>query len=880
MYIVPQVLVTQEFNLLPTALTDPLRAFICGPNYSVSGWLSTGGVYNPAAATHVYDWPSQPANSTIDLATVQVKIKNAYMNYLTIASITSATTPNLVTTASVLAGTGSVSTRAVKVGDPVVLTGTSGLSLRTKVKSLEYVYTESAVSAAVAGASNAADGSAAVSITAATASDVGNYSTDGTYAGEDYGYPTETYQFYVLNDDPAGFDPTVEGAILYYKVISGSGTDNVNYATLTLTAAQTSSTTDGNIIVPLGTRGLSLVLDESTVYYLGDTVDVEVECDFEAPDVTVSGTYTGDIDTVYTVEVLSSTSPLAAILKVTTNNGYDGTARVSVADEEVDVNVGNYGVKIQFAWTAEASGHFAVGDTWAITATAAAQDGLKAFKTTDVISSALIADTPISAAFYTVIDVDLDAEDFEATKDDITLDAALTGTDPEVLEGGIIKDMAIAQDVTGTYNAVYVSYRALLTTYADEIHTIDDIGEVASTLGTVSEDNPLAMGVYFALANCNGTEVKYMAVPTDDLAGYSAVVEKLSNVSNVYGLVPLSKAADVQTLFAGHVDIESSAENAKWRICFLNSDAEEYTAVTTENNAGGIAYADITAVGDGTYTVTAVNTSFETDGVQEGDILRTAYEVDGTYSSYVISEVISNTTLTLESGTVLANHKIEVWHPNTKLEIATAYGAKSGSFGSRRVFHVWPDQIEFGTDLISGVYLCSAIAGLVSGVVPQQGLTNLAITGFTAVSRTTSYFTKSQLDVMAEAGTFIVAQDADSGAIHARHQLSTDMTDLNKQELSVTKNVDSMSYVFARRLAPYIGIANVTPTFLSQLDAEITGVFDYLISSSNVTRLGGQLIAGTIEELRAHTLYRDKVVVVLGLTIPYPVNNIYLSLVV
>jgi len=46
------------------------------------------------------------------------------------------------------------------------------------------------------------------------------------------------------------------------------------------------------------------------------------------------------------------------------------------------------------------------------------------------------------------------------------------------------------------------------------------------------------------------------------------------------------------------------------------------------------------------------------------------------------------------------------------------------------------------------------------------------------------------------------------------------------------------------------------------------------------TSAGPQLLEGTVAVVRAHALYKDRVVVEINLTIPYPLNNIELKLVV
>lgn len=79
------------------------------------------------------------------------------------------------------------------------------------------------------------------------------------------------------------------------------------------------------------------------------------------------------------------------------------------------------------------------------------------------------------------------------------------------------------------------------------------------------------------------------------------------------------------------------------------------------------------------------------------------------------------------------------------------------------------------------------------------------------MERTTRYFDADQLNALAAAGIWIVTQDPNTGKIYTRHALTTDMTDVNTREQMVTKNVDSISYVYLRQMAPFIGSATSRP---------------------------------------------------------------------
>ena len=132
---------------------------------------------------------------------------------------------------------------------------------------------------------------------------------------------------------------------------------------------------------------------------------------------------------------------------------------------------------------------------------------------------------------------------------------------------------------------------------------------------------------------------------------------------------------------------------------------------------------------------------------------------------------------------------------------------------------------------------------------------------------------------MAEAGVWIVTEDKD-GTPHTRHALTSDNLDLNRREEMIRRNVDSMSYLFLRRLKPYIGRTNAQPGMVRKLGFEIRALIDFFKTNGFTDELGSQLIDGTIRTLQIHPLLKDRIEVVLDLVVPAPLNNIELHLVV
>jgi hypothetical protein len=86
-YVKPQVLVFQEFTIVPTEITEPLRAHIAGPHgilhrYSDADEKKTIrlGEYNRLDDV-CYPWPQRKPGSLVDLDYVKLYIDNALLKY-------------------------------------------------------------------------------------------------------------------------------------------------------------------------------------------------------------------------------------------------------------------------------------------------------------------------------------------------------------------------------------------------------------------------------------------------------------------------------------------------------------------------------------------------------------------------------------------------------------------------------------------------------------------------------------------------------------------------------------------------------------------------------------------------------------------------------
>ena len=216
----------------------------------------------------------------------------------------------------------------------------------------------------------------------------------------------------------------------------------------------------------------------------------------------------------------------------------------------------------------------------------------------------------------------------------------------------------------------------------------------------------------------------------------------------------------------------------------------------------------------------------------------------------------------------------------TKSEQASNLEGFAQALGSRRVAHIWPDEVDapVGQDIetVPGYFAGCAIAGLTSGLPPQQGFTNLSIGGFLGLSRSNKYFSDPQLNTIANGGNMILIQEGPSQPLVVRHQLTTDRSAIKFQEYSITKNVDFIAK-FTRdsyKQGRFIGESNIVDSTLDDLKTTSQAIIKFLAEDTKLPRIGGSIRSGQLTQLAEDELQIDTVKIRFSFNIPIPLNNI------
>lgn len=363
-------------------------------------------------------------------------------------------------------------------------------------------------------------------------------------------------------------------------------------------------------------------------------------------------------------------------------------------------------------------------------------------------------------------------------------------------------------------------------------------------------------------------------------------------------MVVLSDDRTVQGLAAAHATALSGPLKSRWRSAWVSTPLPTLVPVADPTLSAGntmllASISDDPDTSGSQYTIvtlTSGNFGFIAGGVRAGDVLRTGYTLSSgktVYAEYTVDAVIAEDMLRLVAGpgaATVAPQRVEIWRNLTSPEIAERTAALSGAFGSPRVRNVVPagkltaDGVE-----VPGYFLAAALAAYRSGILPQAGLTNSTIAGFTGVSNAVTKFSEVDIDTMAAGGTWLVKQ-LPSGSIVTSHAVTTlpsaQVVNLAEREESMVANLDAISYVYYAKFAPLIGRVNVTTGTVEAFRTDLQQVTDMLKSNGASSLIGSSLIDGVIVRCEQDLVQRDAINIQIDVTLPAPFNTGRIHLVV
>ena len=918
-YVLPQVRIFQELIANVDADARKAVAFLCGGHATLYRYAQSDekvkillGGYDEVGENvggewkTCYSWPNKPAGSIIDQTYTKLFIDKALLRYFAdIGHTLTKTASNEVrhpTKSFADHGTSYLKSadfldRGVKVGDPVYVKATVSA---TDYELFTYVqgFRGEAVAAVIgtAAANSANQGTAGATATKTADSDNSGVvllgSVNGAaYSGYAEGDVEETYTVEVIQGSTGG-DPST--ALL--RITSASGRDDV---------AEQVPGALGYYSIPIGTRGLNGVFaaGSGSDYTLGDKWTVFVREAWTATVPTAAGSYTGDQDRTYLVEVTTggltdATDIDNPYITVTTVDGSDFSGPTLVpTGAATAVPIGRFGVTMSFS-----TAKLRQGDRFQVTTTAATTGAYKTLILAHNLADEITEDddsVDLEITLYIKKDIQVGEKhvanlgdyNWSQSNTEFCASAGIQAYDETWTDDGDPQPLPVVSNALATsYNQMYVEYRSWNSTLLGVLNTIYDIADLDTAVsGSLTPDNPLKFALSKALTNNNGQPVRYTAVADPAVsADWVDVLDLIEDRPDVYGLVPLTQDEAILDLFQAHCQSQSNEEHKRYRVLWaclpevltkslvtasLSSDEEVVLATTQDDgDTSGTQYTK--------FRITSSNADLVELGVRAGDIARFKYQADAwgdvTYSEYEIDSVLSEDTFLAVSGTEAAENvpiKIEIWRNLAKTEQAEENGRNAGNYADRRVRAVWPPEIGEAGETFSGIHLCAALAALAGGVSQNQGLTHVEVKGFDDLSKTLK-FNRSQLDTMAVNGVWIVTQDRESGEVFNRHALTTaDYESINEREESITRNWDLICFRFDDQFSPYIGKCNAVQGMIDIIAAEFEAAKESMRTPISPS-LGPILVDAEITELRISPVFKDRILLSATLTLPYALNNI------
>ena len=671
------------------------------------------------------------------------------------------------------------------------------------------------------------------------------------------------------------------------------------------------------------TEGFDLTMKFTGLEITGSGTLIEID-DAIPTGSDVSVTSVSLVDVLNGVEFDSKKGDDAGTYYWTTSDDGFGVKESIPFGTPVEVGTATYADK-KLTFTGTLGTTLAKGDTVKLSWTSAGSETVTATATVVSVDEKVVS---VDVTFGAGVSAPGASDNVTVNKTATTSEKKVYGV--KVFDGLKAADVAYSSDYETLYDVIsadlFVSHRELLTTYADTLHSLVGASSVSNMLGKVDPDNPLAMGVYMAALNSatdDGDEapaVYYMATPTDDVDGYTAVLNKASLTDKVYVLAPATRDEAVIELVRNHV-LEMSAKTVKqWRIaavsaeipdtvCRLDSsmdvNGDHFYAIPVSASGmapnNGFSYNMFRIVKDSSSSDGNTDTKLRST-VVKGDTVKFAFRTDSygelKSDTYTVKRVINNYTIEVEESidvfgldgkdndgkdrAFYVPERIEIYHTYTSAEHAEAIASTSSALASRRVMNVFPSVFKMDGVQMTGEFAACAVAGLVSATEPQQPITNVTVRGIDDIPLVYQTYNNTELDTIAAGGTFIVTQDLPGDTVYVRHQITTAYPDgnLNTAELSITKNVDSISYAFADLFKPYYGKYNITNELLQIFENLAGQLINQFGSDTSV--YGPQLITDEtkINYVKQNELMKDHVDISITLGVPYPCNNIDIVLTV
>ena len=420
---------------------------------------------------------------------------------------------------------------------------------------------------------------------------------------------------------------------------------------------------------------------------------------------------------------------------------------------------------------------------------------------------------------------------------------------------------------------IYIEYCALDVTYTNIPAEITQNSEVGSLLGVTDKRNPLGLGALTMFSNAQAT-ISAIGLVSEDTAGWATAVDAV-NRGKFYAQALLTQSDAIAGIFLANNIANEAPEIADYGLGISSASLPE--TVTLADATTGEQLNDVGSGLDILFEDLAADFISVSQPVLPGDSLIIGVD------TFIIDVIINANRLKIVASTPFAGLASGVTYTIirnlTKTQQAESVAATSVALGNKRAIRTFPNLAEIDGEEVSGIFLTAVVAGLISGLPSQAGITNKGVAVVEKVKNTNwDYFNEDQLDIIATGGTLIMIQETPTSLPFVRHQLTTDPSLLETGEISVVKNADFIALYFKGIVKPYLGEWNVTEDLIIALRTGISQGIEFQ-KKNKTAKIGAPLIDATIESLAISDISPDRVEIFLETTQPKPLNTIGLHLI-
>lgn len=198
--------------------------------------------------------------------------------------------------------------------------------------------------------------------------------------------------------------------------------------------------------------------------------------------------------------------------------------------------------------------------------------------------------------------------------------------------------------------------------------------------------------------------------------------------------------------------------------------------------------------------------------------------------------------------------------PLTPQEKSDYMRSKGFSFADRRGRIIFPDRFSAQVEEmdsngeillvnkeLSGYFLANDVTGLRFSNGPQNPSTGRSLRLPNDLTWVNSTFTRKQIRNMAEGGVLVIHQEDKTRNASVWQQLSTDTSDIAKQEISVTESIDMFAKLLRDNIRPLMGNRNITSELITVLRQKIDSLIE---SAKSNTDFGGPLVGEDTQLLK------------------------------